>query len=94
MRKFLSSTAGATFNQVLSPLVRGGYEAGINAPTGLPIIRCIDQTVCDATLLLVNKSLKMYNALVLWTLATNGTQELFKSPPFPAWKTGLDELWN
>lgn len=81
MRKFLSSTAGATFNQVLSPLVRGGYKAGINAPKGLPIIRCIDKTVCDAALLLVNKNLKMYN-------------ELFKNPLFPAWKTGLDELWN
>ena len=81
MRKFLSSTAGATSNQVLSPLVRGGYKAGINVHKDLPITCWIDKTVCDAALLLVNKSLKMYN-------------ELFKSPPFPAWKTGLDELWN
>ena len=48
---------------------------------GIAFIRCIDKTVCDAALLLVNKNLKMYN-------------ELFKNPLFPAWKTGLDELWN
>ena len=58
-----------------------GFAIEVDVPSNLPVIRCIDKSVCDAALLLVIKSLKMYN-------------ELFKNPPFPAWKTGLDELWN
>ena len=58
-----------------------GFAIEVDVPSNLPVIRCIDKSVCDAALLLVNKSLKMYN-------------ELFKNPPFPAWKIGLDELWN
>ena len=41
-----------------------------------------------------HKSRKMYMAIELRSLATNGTQELHNNPPFPAWKDGLDELWN
>ena len=98
MRKFLSSSAGASFH-VLSPLIRGGNKAGISAlevdvPKDQPLLRCISKEVCNAALLLVNKNLKMYTALGLWTLATEGTQELQKNPPFPAWKSDLDELWN
>lgn len=94
MRKFLSSSAGASFH-VLSPLIRGGYKAGIievDVPKDQPLLRCISKEICNAALLLVrsalvtlclskNKNLKMYN-------------ELQKNPPFPAWKTDLDELWN
>ena len=85
MRKFLSSSAGASFH-VLSPLIRDGYKAGISAlevdvPKDQPLLRCISKEVCNAALLLVNKNLKMYS-------------ELQKNPPFPAWKTDLDEVWN
>ena len=61
MRKFLSSTAGATFNQ--------------ETPNFTVNVRkdCLE-LVCK-----VNRG--MYN-------------ELFKNPPFPAWKVGLNEVWN
>ena len=85
MRKFLSSSAGASF-YVLSPLIRDGHKAGISAlevevPKDQPLLRCISKEVCNAALLLVNKNLKIYT-------------ELQKYPPFPAWMTDFDELWN
>ena len=45
------------------------------------ILECISPDIFSKGRLLANKCLKMYS-------------ELIKNPPFPAWKDGLDELWN
>lgn len=58
-----------------------GFALNIEENGDLPLISSINKNVMDAAYTLVNKNLKMYN-------------ELFKNPPFPAWKDGLNEVWN
>lgn len=41
----------------------------------------IDQDLKESARMLVNKVLAVYH-------------ELYNNPPFPAWKTGLEEIWN
>lgn len=63
-------------------------------PKNLALVESISKDVFDNGRLLANKSLKMYHVIVQRTLATKGTQELHSNPPFPAWKDGLDDVWN
>lgn len=56
-----------------------GYR--IPAPNDRAMIECITHEVVEKGLKLANKNLKVY-------------RELFDNPPFPAWKDGLDEVWN
>jgi len=58
-----------------------GFALNIEVNGELPLISSINKNVMDAAYTLVNKNLKMYN-------------ELFKTPPFPARKDGLKDLWN
>lgn len=112
MRKFLSSTAGASFNQEMptqTVCVRKdcvgkkhhpssishqpssdckpdgtmyhGFALKVEVPKGLAILECITPEIFYKGRLLANKCLKMY-------------AELYDNPPFPAWKDGLDEVWN
>ena len=118
MWKFLSSTAGASFNQelptqtvcvrkdcveliykvkpsvyvIVSMLHVGDGEAmlfvnwgrfslKVEIPSKRALLECITPELFSKGRLLANKCLKMY-------------AELQKNPPFPAWKDGLDEVWN
>ena len=112
MRKFLSSTAGASFNQEMptqTVCVRKdcvgkkhhpssishqpssdcrsdrtmyhGFSLKVEVPSKVAILECITPEMFSKGRLLANKCLKMYS-------------ELLKNPPFPAWKDGLNELWN
>lgn len=58
-----------------------GFGLEIDIPEGAPLIHCLDQKCADSACLLFDKMLKVYN-------------ELISKPPFPAWKTGLDEVWE
>ena len=58
-----------------------GFSLKVDIPSKAAILECITPDVFSKGLLLANKCLKMYS-------------ELHKNPPFPAWKDGLDELWN
>lgn len=58
-----------------------GFAVNIDYDKEEPLISCVNKDVLHAAYLLVNKNVKMYN-------------ELFKNPPFPAWKDGLNEVWN
>lgn len=58
-----------------------GFCLTVTVPESLPIIACLTEDVLNAVEILVNKNLTIYN-------------ELYKNPPFPAWKQGLDEVWN
>ena len=46
-----------------------------------PLIAHIDNNLLDKVAMLVNKNVEIYN-------------ELNTTPPFPAWKDGLRDLWN
>ena len=46
-----------------------------------PLIAHIDNNLLDKVAMLVNKNVDIYN-------------ELNTTPPFPAWKDGLRDLWN
>ena len=56
-----------------------GYR--IPAPNKGALIENITHEVINAGLKLANKNLQVY-------------RELFQNPPFPAWKEGLNEVWN
>ena len=58
-----------------------GFSLKVEVPKGLAILECITPGLFSKGRLLANKCLKMYT-------------ELQMNPPFPAWKDGLDELWN
>jgi len=52
-----------------------------NPAVQMPKIENITHEVINAGLKLANKNLQVY-------------RELFQNPPFPAWKEGLNEVWN
>ena len=58
-----------------------GFSLKVEVPSKVAILECISPEMFAKGRLLANKCLKMYS-------------ELIKNPPFPAWKDGLDELWN
>lgn len=58
-----------------------GFSLKVEVPSKVAILECISPEIFSKGRLLANKCLKMYS-------------ELIKNPPFPAWKNGLDELWN
>ena len=58
-----------------------GFALKVELPKGLAILECITPEIFYKGRLLANKCLKMY-------------AELYDNPPFPAWKDGLDEVWN
>lgn len=55
--------------------------AFVEVPSKVAILEGISPEKFSKGRLLANKCLKKYS-------------ELIKNPPFPAWKDGLDELWN
>ena len=58
-----------------------GFSLKVAVLSKVAILECISPEIFTKGRLLANKCLKMYS-------------ELLKNPPFPAWKDGLDELWN
>ena len=58
-----------------------GFALNIEVPSKLSILECITPDMFSNGRLLANKCLKIYF-------------ELHRNSPFPAWKDGLDELWN
>ena len=58
-----------------------GFSLNAEIPSQVGILECITPEIFTKGRLLANKCLKMY-------------RELLKNPPFPAWKDGLDEVWN
>lgn len=58
-----------------------GFGVYAEIPEDKSIIECITPEMFDKGRLLANKNLKMVN-------------ELQSNPPFPAWKDGLNEVWN
>ena len=58
-----------------------GFALKVEVPKGLAILESITPETFSKGRLLANKCLKMY-------------LELHDNPPFPAWKDGLDEVWN
>lgn len=53
----------------------------VDVPERIALIDCLSPKVRITAGTLLNKCLDIYN-------------ELHHNPPFPAWKQGLDELWN
>ena len=58
-----------------------GFSLKVVVPSGIAILEYITPEIFSKGRLLANKCLKMY-------------LELQNNPPFPAWKDGLDEVWN
>ena len=58
-----------------------GFSLKTKIPTNRAILECITPELFDKGRFLANKCLKMYT-------------ELQKNPPFPAWRDGLDDVWN
>ena len=58
-----------------------GFALQVEVPSQVAVLECISPEMFAKGRLLANKCLKMY-------------LELHNIPPFPAWKDGLDELWN
>ena len=58
-----------------------GFALKVDIPAKVALLECITPALFDKGRLLANKALKMY-------------MELYNNPPFPAWKDGLDVLWN
>jgi len=58
-----------------------GFSLKAEIPSDAGLLECISLELFSKGRLLANKCLKMY-------------LELQMNPPFPAWKDGLNELWN
>ena len=58
-----------------------GFSLKVEIPSKRALLECITPEMFSKGRLLANKCLKMY-------------MELHNNPPFPAWKDGLDEVWN
>lgn len=58
-----------------------GLGIDVKVPSSLPLILCLNATVLNTASALRKKTLTIYN-------------ELINNPPFPAWKYGLDDIWE
>ena len=58
-----------------------GFGLNVALPDQLPLLLCLTPSVINKAGIMKNKMLTIYN-------------ELVKNPPFPAWKTGLEEVWE
>ena len=58
-----------------------GFSLKVGVPSKVALLEYITPEMFTKGRLLANKCLKMY-------------MELHNNPPFPAWKDGLDEVWN
>lgn len=58
-----------------------GFSLNVEIPSNVGILECITPEIFSKGRLLANKCLKMH-------------LELYNNPPFPAWKDGLNEVWN
>lgn len=58
-----------------------GFGLRVNVADRAPLMTCINGEVMEKFYLMVKKNITIYN-------------ELIYTPPFPAWKDGVNELWN
>ena len=58
-----------------------GFGLEVALPDKLSLLLCLTPSVINKAGIMKNKMLTIYN-------------ELVKNPPFPAWKTGLEEVWE
>ena len=58
-----------------------GLGLKISIPEGLPLLLCLNEDVIKKAISLRNKMVVIFN-------------ELPKNPPFPAWISGLDDIWE
>ena len=58
-----------------------GFALQVPVDKDAPLYTSITQELLDKVMLLVTKNIAIYN-------------ELKSNPPFPAWKDGLQEVWN
>ena len=63
------------------PTLYHGFLQKVEIPVQTAILECITPKLFSKGRLLANKCLTMY-------------MEIHDNPPFPAWKDGLDEVWN
>ena len=64
-----------------APSHESGFGVFCDGDVDTPLIAHIDNNLLDKVAMLVNKNVDIYN-------------ELNTTPPFPAWKDGLRDLWN
>ena len=64
-----------------APAHERGFGVFCDGDVDTPLIAHIDNNLLDKVAMLVNKNVDIYN-------------ELNTTPPFPAWKDGLSDLWN
>ena len=71
--------------QVTVGMSDGSKHRGFALPVAMdkksPLLNSLTKEVSDAAFDLIDKCAKIYN-------------ELHDNPPFPAWKPGLNEVWN
>ncbi|MGN1220022.1 MAG: hypothetical protein ACI4TU_03690 [Candidatus Cryptobacteroides sp.] len=58
-----------------------GFGLEVSLPANVPLMLCLNTEIIKKAGMLRNKMTIIYNELVM-------------NPPFPAWKLGLDELWE
>ena len=58
-----------------------GFGLEVALPDKLSLLLCLTPSVINKAGIMKNKMLTIYN-------------ELVKNPPFPAWKAGLEEVWE
>lgn len=58
-----------------------GFGLEVALLENLPLLLCLNSSVINKASAMRNKMLVIYN-------------ELVKNPPFPAWKTGVEEVWE
>ena len=58
-----------------------GFGLEVPVPENLPLLLCLTPSVINKAGALRQKMLTIYN-------------ELVKNPPFPAWKSGIEDIWE
>lgn len=58
-----------------------GFGLDVSLPENMPMALCLNETVIRKAGSIRNTMLKIYN-------------ELVSNPPFPAWKSGIGEVWE